>query len=45
VWGRTEGEAIAKASKMFKGGISHRWSSAQDPDWDGPPIVWVQWAR
>ena len=44
LFGETESEVLTKASNIIGSRPSVYWSSRQDPNWDRPTAVWVQWA-
>lgn len=45
VWGRSEWEAIGRASGLMGGQAPDTiWRSAETEGWSGPPAVWLQWA-
>lgn len=44
LFGRTESEVLAKASAIMGRRPDVYWSSRQDPEWDRPAAVWVQWS-
>ena len=45
VWGRSEWEAIGRASELMGGQAPETiWRSAETEGWSGPPAVWLQWA-
>jgi hypothetical protein len=45
VWGRSEWEAIGRASELMGGESPETvWRSSEADGWLGPPAVWLQWA-
>lgn len=43
VWGRTYEEAIDRACVIMRDEPETFWWSDSQPDWQGPPAVWMQW--
>jgi hypothetical protein len=44
VHGRTVREALVAASERMGGAPVRVWQSREEPEWQGPPAVWAQWA-
>jgi hypothetical protein len=42
--GATVAAVVAEASELMGGQPAEFWSSNQNPDWQGAPAIWVQWA-
>lgn len=42
--GRSPEDVIGQASELFGMQPAKVWSSADEPEWSGPPAIWAQWA-
>jgi hypothetical protein len=42
--GATVAAVVGEATELMGGAPAEFWSSDQNPDWQGAPAIWVQWA-
>ncbi|OOB89890.1 hypothetical protein B0T42_14885 [Rathayibacter sp. VKM Ac-2630] len=43
--GRSAEAVLSEASELMGGAPATRWSSRENPEWQGAPAIWAQWGR